>query len=142
MELKRENGELRGIYSQKDLQWMADVAVPMADLAPMINETKDDAMLGEVFRLLGEGVLLARTQKKLKHPWAPFAAMLVSENLPDAAVISVLRILAHNGLLRFDDDRDSKKAFKAFTSRTQIPDELRSDLVALWQEIERRGAEA
>lgn len=136
MELKKENGQLTGMFSVKELEWMADVEVPTIAMARLLSEINDEATLGKTFRFLVESCLLVRA-KKQKHDWLLLAGSLISENLPDVAVLRILEILDHNGMLRFVGGRSSRSVYKKLVRFPYIPDEIRAGILAVWRSISR-----
>lgn len=137
MELFHENGTLVGRVTSKELEWMSDIQVPVIALGRMLSEIKDEHTLGRTFRLLGEACMLVKMQKGYKHEWESLASLLVSEGLPDDAVISIIDVLRENNMLEYIKGRASKKACEKFVTLRSIPDEMRKDMLDAWEEFEK-----
>lgn len=137
MELFRENGNLVGRASAKDLEWMSDVQIPMIALGRMLSEIKDDHTLGRTFRLLGEACMLVKMQMGYKYEWTSLASLLVSEGLPDDAVIGIIDILRENNMFDYIEGRSSKNACKKFVRMRRIPDDLRNNMLEAWEAFEK-----
>lgn len=137
MRVFRKDGELVGCVSEKDLEWMPGVQISMIALSRMLSGIKDDHTLGRAFRFLGEACLLVRMQKGYKHEWMVLASMLVSEGLPDDAVIGTIGVLRENNMLNYIQGRASKKACENFVKMQRIPDDLRRDMLEAWDEFKK-----
>lgn len=81
--------------------------------------------------------MFVKMQKGYKHEWTSLASLLVSEGLPDDAVISIIDVLRENNMLEHIQGRASKKACAKFVTLRSIPDEMRKDMLDAWEEFEK-----